>query len=418
MGNKLQLTIEKLVPGGQALARSDDGKVAFVWGALPDETVEVEVTKKKSKYIEAVATRVHEASPERVAASDEAYLATSPWQIFSYQFENSQKQILVREVFSQQGIMLPEFSLHASESRLGYRNKMEFSFWWVPETDSVELAFHKRGSSVKVPVSGSSLARQEINEAAEHIRNEVNRLKIEARQLKTVIIRCSKAGSTVASLTVKDESVDVSDISLGKLAGLEVWYSDKRSPASVRTKQLLHLGSIELQDTVLGNTFSYDVHSFFQVNIPMYEQALGTIKKHVHGQTVDMFSGVGSIGLSASPNPILVEVDNASFEYLQMNANNKGQPVHAASEDAVEYIDSAETLILDPPRAGLHKKVIHAISVARPHTIAYLSCDSATHARDVALLLDSGYQLTTFEAYNFFPCTPHTETLAVLSRAN
>ena len=91
--------IEKLVPGGQGLATLEDGKKAFIWNALPDETVEFNIAKNKRSYCEGVAYHILNASEHRIEPKDACYLATSPWQIMDYQYELTQKSELVRECF-------------------------------------------------------------------------------------------------------------------------------------------------------------------------------------------------------------------------------------------------------------------------------------------------------------------------------
>src|SRR6187551_1416919 len=95
-----QVTIQKLVHGGQGLSTLADGRKVFVWNALPGERVEVRVIKRKRSYAEAIAEEVVEASPERIAPRDDNYLATSPWQIVSYEAGNHYKSEIVRELFA------------------------------------------------------------------------------------------------------------------------------------------------------------------------------------------------------------------------------------------------------------------------------------------------------------------------------
>lgn len=175
-----------------------------------------------------------------------------------------------------------------------------------------------------------------------------------------------------------------------------------------------------LTDTLLGQHFTYDVDSFFQVNLPIFEQALQRIKDHAQtDELVDMYAGVGSIGLSvASKAATLVELDPATAAMARVNAQAskvKTEVVEASTEKVLEYIPSDKTVIFDPPRAGLHDKVVARTLEVQPPQIIYLSCNPATHARDLAKLQEN-YDITYFEAFNFFPHTPHIETLAVLQR--
>jgi 23S rRNA (uracil1939-C5)-methyltransferase len=84
------------------------------------------------------------------------------------------------------------------------------------------------------------------------------------------------------------------------------------------------------------------------------------------------------------------------------------------SESALDYITKDKIIILDPPRAGLHDKVIHRLTIEKPPRILYLSCNPSTQARDIRQLMDGGYTVAYARGYNFFPATPHIESFIVL----
>ncbi|MEK7152660.1 MAG: hypothetical protein AAB834_01825, partial [Patescibacteria group bacterium] len=193
------------------------------------------------------------------------------------------------------------------------------------------------------------------------------------------------------------------------------------SPASVRTALLYELGTVQLHDSLLGRPFVYDVDSFFQVNLPIFERTLQRIKEQCKqdGALVDMYAGTGSIGLSVADESVdLIEVDPATAAMARINAtasDTKATVIEAPTEKVLEHITHEKPVIFDPPRAGLHDKVITSTLEMTPPQIVYLSCNPATQARDLAKLQET-YAMTYFESFNFFPHTPHIETLAVLER--
>jgi 23S rRNA (uracil1939-C5)-methyltransferase len=130
-----------------------------------------------------------------------------------------------------------------------------------------------------------------------------------------------------------------------------------------------------------------------------------------------MYAGVGSIGLSIGPSrTTLVELDPFAVSEMKRNieANSmQATAILAASEKALDHITSGQDVIVDPPRAGLHKDVISKLLTEKPPRIIYLSCNPVTQARDVALLADK-YGIKAHRGYNFFPRTPHIEHLVVL----
>ena len=406
------VTITKLVHGGQGLAELSDGRKVFVWNALPGETVRVRVIKKKRSYAEAIAEEVVQASPERIEPREENYLATSPWQMMTFEAENNYKAEIVRELFTHEKVSLPEFgSVVQAGPEWQYRNKMEYSFWG--DDDGLHLALHQRGSHGKQIVQGSELAMLALDTGANAVLAELNKLQPRAGDLKTIIVRVSQNGDVVAALYTKLDKF--AKLSLpSELKGLRVYHSNPKSPASVPTRLLYELGNARLQDTILGKAFSYDVESFFQVNLPVYEKALARIKEHVQADPIDMYAGVGSIGLSVGARQ-LIELDPATAAMARVNAGDMSEVVEASTEKALEYIVSGKPVIFDPPRAGLHAKVVERCLEVLPPQIIYLSCNPATQARDLALLQEK-YIIEFFETYNFFPRTPHIETLAVLHR--
>lgn len=135
---------------------------------------------------------------------------------------------------------------------------------------------------------------------------------------------------------------------------------------------------------------------------------------------VDLYSGVGTIGLTiGGDNVTLVEVNEHAVREMQQNIKKLGKSgakaVLAASENALDYISGDATIIVDPPRAGLHERVIAKLLETAPQRIIYLSCNPVTQARDVALLAEK-YGIRHHQGYNFFPRTPHIEHLVVLEK--
>ncbi len=407
------VVIDKLVHGGQGLGTIEDGRKAFIWKALPGETVKARITKKKKDFVEGVAEEIIVKSQQRIDPKESIYLATSPWQMMTLEAENRAKKAIVVETYKREGVELSDFELLSDGKEFEYRNKMEFSFYG--DDDGLHYAFYNRGTHQKQIVQGSMLALPAINNAAQNLLIELNKLELRAGDLKSVILRTTQAGKTVGALFVK--LTEFPGISLTKgLTGLKIFHSNPRSPASVATKLLCTLGETELSDNLLGINISYDVVGFFQVNLPVFEMALKQIDDYTgkSDNKVDMYSGVGTIGIPIGGTKTLVELDQANVNMARQNVGSlEIDVVQASSETALEYIQADSCLIVDPPRSGLHKDVVNRILEQKPKKVCYLSCNPSTQARDSALLLEQ-YKITTFEVYNFFPRTPHIESLVVL----
>lgn len=408
------IRLGKLVHGGQAIAEVPSGKKIFVWGGLPGELVNVIVTKKKGSYFEGVVTEVIEPSSDRISPEEpKSYLSTSPWQIINYAAELKHKDAILREAFDREKVSIPEWSEFETVGEItGYRNKMEFGFWG--DEEGLQLAHYVRGTHGKQKVDGSVLTSDAINDAAQSVLQELRRLDVWGGDLKTVVLRSSTDKKAVAALFMKKE-LDMGEFKLpDNLKGIDFYYSNPDSPASAPTKKLYSLGDIKLSDSIMGKDIMYDVMSFFQVNLPVFEKTLETIKSTIlDGPIVDFYSGVGTIGIVLGAE-LLVESDEPNIAMARLNAKGTDtKVVHATSETALDYIAEDKILIVDPPRAGLHMKVIDRIAEVRPPQIIYLSCNPSTQARDIRLLSEF-YDVIHAQGFNFFPRTPHIESLFVL----
>ncbi len=315
------IQLDKIVGGGQALGTLADGRKCFVWGGLPSETVTVRITKQKSHFVEAIVEEVILPSPDRIQPRDpDSYLSTSPWQIMPLEIEQIYKRQLIDDAFTLHNVTLPAaIDIYCDNIAYGYRNKVEFS--WYSESvvsravsqkrsglalagpglfsddtrgvdadsdrkessgDTLDLAFFRRGSKGKIVVDGTSLAHPEINNLARTIRDLLHHKHISARQLKTLLVRCDQSGSCVWQLYVKDrlpEIITADEAAKLPAQGGEIIYSDPRSPASRITERLACFGNTTLIDTILGIPFRYACEGFFQVNIPVYEQALRDMRQ-------------------------------------------------------------------------------------------------------------------------------------------
>lgn len=392
-----KVIIEKLVPGGQGIGVDSEGKKGFFWNALPGETViDYTITKSKSHYFEAIATKLDNLSKERIDPRDDCYLSTSPWQIMNYNYELSQKKEILTEIFRQNHIdiskILGKVEVQTDGNEYYYRNKMEYALYWDISESKIKLAFHKRGTHRKEPIDKSSIERPEIFKKAQEIVDDLNARGEEARKYQSLLLRANQNGEVSGGL-----------------------YENHQPHPEFKN----------LNDIILGTEYSYSPNGFFQINLPVYEIALSEIKKHISSKKVlDLYSGVGTIGLSVAHGKELTLVENNKSAYKELENNCKAvsskasepsaKPVLAKSEEALEYITPDQTVILDPPRAGCDKKLIEKLLETKPEKIIYLSCNPATQARDMAMLADS-YAIESITPFNFFPRTSHLENLVVLS---
>ena len=152
------------------------------------------------------------------------------------------------------------------------------------------------------------------------------------------------------------------------------------------------------------------------MNVPEFNKAVKSISQMIGRMpAIDMYSGVGSIGVSINSVDTFVESDDANIEWLKENVRNTDKIIYAHSEKALDCISNDKVLIVDPPRAGLHKVLVNKINEIKPPKVVYLSCNTSTQARDIERLSEV-YDMRSLDIFNFFPRTPHIESLVELKR--
>lgn len=378
------------------------GVKVLLWNALPDELItKFQIVVQKPHFIEGIALEFTKQSTSRVNPRDEQFLSTSPWQILNEDAELIAKSRILTSLFEHLGNTHPinkqftsKILVHQSPNNYFYRNKMEYSLYYNHETEKIQLAVHYRGSHRKIPITKSSLELPNILVRANQIIDELNRTRQEARTFQSLLLRANQSGEVSGGLLENGKS---------------------------------HPSFKNLTDTLLGNSYSYSPGGFFQINLPVYEAALLKIKDFLinSASVLDLYAGVGTIGLSVAryKNLTLIEVNKSAFGELEANATHVTQttqnffikPILAKSEEVLDQITNDTSVILDPPRAGCDKKLINRLCEIKPEKIVYLSCNPITQVRDLNILLTQ-YTTSSIEAFNFFPRTPHIESLVLLTR--
>lgn len=427
---QIELRTEKLIHGGQALGHAH-GKACFVWNALPGETVRAWVLNEKDHYLEANASEILLASPERIPPQEQHYLACSPWQILSWKAENDWKRTIALETYKRLGRLKdPEIDpiLCSSETMMGYRNKIEYSFLIrkeIGQPAAPSFGIHQRGLQDLYPIQTCALAQPEINRAALDILEWLKTsMAIPIKKLKRLVIKTGSSGDTLAVLYVTDRCPMPAEMPpvLKNISGLVICLQSKEPGGEQAGHVLWQAGQTAVTTRLLETDLQYGPQSFFQVNPPIFEMALKDIASFLapEDKVVDYYAGVGAISLPLAKHyasAVLVESNGESADFAQKNITALGlkhcRLQKSSAEKASRWIESDSVLILDPPRAGIGERLLKTILKKKPTRLIYLSCDVATHARDIAKLSEL-YALRSLKIYNFFPRTPHIEALAVL----
>lgn len=408
-----------------------EGKKVHIHGMLPDEEGIVEVKKKQGIFIGSL-KEITKASTRRQLPEETHYLSCSPWQVMEYPLQSELKHELVTSLFGYYDDA-PRAGFTPATQFYGYRTKVEFSF--CDRDGEVEiplsLAFHERGGGsrrLSLP-EGCMLASPRMNAIALAITTKLRDAGYVASDLKTLVVRESKSeGKAIAILYAKKEEIaEFSVEDVADLDGFIVFHSTEKSPASVPTKHLWSWGEDSLTEVIDGVSIRYSWDSFFQNNIPVFIEAVNLMKQYVEkgSRVLELYSGAGTIGLMLGRGGVTVhavEIISAAVESALLNAQVNNIENYTAESLPAEAIDKElmhadDILLLDPPRAGLHPKLIDAIIEKQPKRIIYLSCNPETQARDYSALKEI-YKIDLVQGFDFYPQTPHLESLVILSLRN
>jgi 23S rRNA (uracil1939-C5)-methyltransferase len=438
---EIELTIQSLNDRGYGISVFEEHKY-FVLNAIPGEKILASIVKRKHKDFYGIVTRVIRANKNRLPSTEHHYTSSAPWQIMNLEEENAQKFTYIKNVFKDVAqTSTGEFEVYSDGIREGYRNKIEYSFYY--DDSGLSYSFFLRDTKTgKTPITNSSLAHPTINTVAAKLIAYLREKQIIARQLKSVIFRYSYLTKSVCvQLYIKDEHFyyDQSDVEMffkneleSKLVtGIIFDYSFEKSPASITTKNFFIIGTNLLQEKIGECVFNYPSYGFFQVNPPVLEhmiqdlaeQLTTHISNHSKLNLLDLYCGVGTLGISFSPlfNTLTgVELFNDAKKFCELNAKNNSIKnatfIEASSEGSLDHFDGKEVIIVDPPRAGLHAGVVTKLKECEDcNYLLYISCNPSTMARDYQELKYQ-YDIVWQKAYNFYPQTPHVEHVLLLKK--
>ena len=425
-----EIKIAELAPGGNGFGRLEDGRAAFILGGIPGETVLAELTKQKSSYVEGRISQITTPSLRRTEPPRYDLLGAMPWYCLAYDYQLELKLDLLKRIFMQHHLELsPDVSVTPSPQTIGYRSRLDYSLY--SDDDGLQLAHFKAGSSRSLELlnDGHPLASTKMNEVATKltaILSTIPALKAVARLL---ILRTDSKNSILALIgvtAVPEPLTALGDIDLSSLglAGLAALRCDRRRTI-VHNSLFYETGETQLKEELDGLTLSYGPANFTQQNMPAFRLALGDLLAFVSkkSRVLELYAGSGTIGLSVAKIAATVEatesVASASIQALQNAQANGITNYHShALEDrhtTVSQLKAADILIVDPPRAGLHPRLVETILACPVERIIYLSCNPVTQARDIALL-QGAYTLKHYQGYDFYPQTAHLEGLAILDQ--
>ncbi|MBU4304953.1 MAG: hypothetical protein KJ893_04950 [Candidatus Omnitrophica bacterium] len=416
----MQTIIEKIIYPGKSLSRQD-GKVVLVDAGIPGETVEIQIDREKKNYCEASLLNVIQASAHRATPRCSHYKVCSPYQYIQYPRQVEIKKEQLEEMFLHAlKKELPPILMRPSPLAWEYRNKIRLQV--IHKDGKAAAAYHIPGSHNKfMPVDNCRLVSAQVNSLIGYFLEELDKQKI--RDINEFIIR--ENPDTAEMLLLCYGSGRKPPLSLSELKEKAlltgIIYVNKQTNA-----QICISGKNEITQQVREATFSYGAESFFQVNLKTLElliEDIQDIAAFSDGQKLaDLYCGVGTFAILFAPFVREVNAVEAAPEnmfYLKKNMRDNSRRNIALRQGSCEQWigkllkETPDIIIADPPRSGLNNQIISELCRNPAGNLIYISCNPATLVRDLKPLLNT-YTITHIYAYDFFPQTPHIETMVSL----
>lgn len=454
-GQTIELDIEKMAYGGRGIGRVD-GFVVFLRGVAPGDRVQARVYKKKKAYGEASLVELITPSPDRVQAPCpySGYCGGCQWQHIQYAAQLSYKKEQVKEALEHIGGLkdVRVRNVLPSEEVFGYRNKMEFSFsdrrWFLPhELDkrAVEgnfaLGLHVPGTYQKVIDVEACLLQQETgNRILREVKKYVKKSEIPVYGLKShegfwrfLTIRYSRAfDEWMVNLVTSEEKPEVvrplaNELSqrIAKIKTIVNNITARKASIALGEREVILKGKGFIRDKIGPHPFQISSNSFFQTNSlaagQLYEKLADYAELKGSETVLDLYSGTGTIPIFlANRVKVVTGIEISESAVLDARNNCKDNGIDNCRfiiGDIREKLSvityKPDALIIDPPRAGMHKHVLARILALSPEKIIYLSCNPATMARDIAQMIEK-YELIEIQPVDMFPHTYHIEAVAKL----
>ncbi|MFC4162019.1 23S rRNA (uracil(1939)-C(5))-methyltransferase RlmD [Epilithonimonas zeae] len=445
---------------GVSVGKTAEGKTVLVSGAVPGDLVNVRVKKAKSNYYEGEAVDILEYSEDRVEPKCIHFgtCGGCKWQNIAYEkqldFKHNEVVNNITRIGGVSGFEI--IPILGSEEQYFYRNKMEFSFsnarWLTQYEISSEenfgnrdaLGFHIPGMWSKIldlkecflQEDPSNQIRLAVKKYA--IENGLEFYDVKAQEgfLRTLMMRQNSKGEWMVLFQLfkemKAERIQLFDFLLSQFPQIKtlVFAINPKGNDSIYDLDIqTYFGEGFLYEEMDGLKFKIGPKSFFQTN---YRQALELYRKTLEfaeltGDQVvyDLYTGTGTIAQYVARNAKHVigieavqEAIDAAIEHAELNGLNNttfyaGDMKNVFNDEFLANHPKADVLITDPPRDGMHQKVVEQILKLAPERIVYVSCNSATQARDIALMKDD-YELVKILPVDMFPQTHHVENIALL----
>ena len=404
----LTVRLDKLIYGGDALGRLSDGRAAFVPFALPGETVSIRCLDEKRGHVRAELVEVLEQSPERITPKCLHFgvCGGCHYQHLSYPAQLTTKTEILRDQLMRIGKIVnpPVKQIIPSTTEWNYRNHVQFHL-----TKAGELGYVDAHSRNVIPITECHLPEPPLNALWPMLEFDPG------LGLERVSLRLGM--DEEAMLVLESGSPEAPELELE--ADLSVVHL-------VNDDAIVMAGDDHLIMLFNNRPFHVSAASFFQVNTGMAEKIVAHLLDNLPVSPMttllDIYCGVGLFSAFFAPHVgrlIGIESSPSACGDFAINLDEyeNVELYEAPAEEVLPSLNvKPDLVIVDPPRAGLEKRVLDALQTLVPTRIAYVSCDPSTLARDAARLIAGGYRLAQVTPFDLFPQTYHIESISIFEK--
>ena len=447
---------------GKSIGKAPDGRVIFLSNAIPGDIVDVQTTKKRKAYFEGKATHFHKLSDKRTTPVCEHFgvCGGCKWQHMGYEHQLYFKQKEVENNLKRiSSIELPETTpILGSKEQYFYRNKMEFSFsdsrWLTIEElqsdtvfeDKNALGFHIPGMWDKIlDIKNCHLQEDPSNAIRLWVKNFADENKFQffnprnqTGLLRTLMIRTTSIGEIMIVVQFYDDDKTKRTLLLENLekkfpeiTSLQYVVNQKANDTIYDQEVICHAGRDHIFEEMEGLQFKINAKSFYQTNsnqaYELYKITRDFANLTGEELVYDLYTGTGTIAQFVSKNAKkVIGIESIPEAIIDAKANAKHNKINNVEffvgdmktvfdDDFITTNGQPDIIITDPPRDGMHKLVVEQLLKVAPEKIVYVSCNSATQARDLALLSQK-YNVIKMQPVDMFPQTHHVENVVLLQK--
>ena len=447
VGDILDLRIEKLNSEGAGIARVD-GFVLFVKNSCPDDILRCKVTKLNKRYGFAEIVEILTPSVDRVEPKCKMYklCGACSLQHISYEAQlRYKKQIVEDTLFSGLGLNINVGEVVGIPDGFNYRNKIQYPVGSKKGQTRILAGYYQQATHELINIKYCPIQPDAVNDVMEFIKLNAEKYGISAYDekkysglLRHIVIRVSEYDSKmIVSLVLNAVNIDGAVKKLAQdlydnfdcVVGISANFNTQKSNVILGNKSQLLFGQDYVEEKLSGVVFKISADTFFQVNPKcanlMFDYVKTKISEIVSNPTIfDAYAGIAAFGIVMSDiAKAVVSVELNEQSILKAKENLQRLEIHnveAIASDTMKYLENEgrhfDVTIIDPPRKGSDETSLSKIAEITDKLLVYVSCNPATLARDLKLLLSKGFEIESVKPFDMFPQTPHVETVVVLKK--